>query len=60
MWWNFAADQEKKYAEQLMDDYYQKVAKYGMAFYEKACKVKTSIENCYDQKKTINAKENAY
>lgn len=43
-----------------MDDYYQKVAKYGMAFYEKACKVKTSIENCYDQKKTINAKENAY
>lgn len=34
--------EEKKYAEQLMDDCYQKVVKYGVAFYKKACKVKTA------------------
>lgn len=33
--------EEKRYAEQLTDDCYEKVVKYGLAFYGKSCKVKT-------------------
>ena len=31
---------DKRYAEELVDDCYQKVVRYGVAFYQKACKVK--------------------
>ena len=31
---------EKRYSEELIDDCYQKVVRYGVAFYQKACKVK--------------------
>ena len=31
---------DKRYAEELVDDCYQKVIRYGVAFYQKACKVK--------------------
>ena len=31
---------ENKYAEQFIDDCYQKVISYGIAFYGKSCRVK--------------------
>ena len=31
---------DKRYAEELVDDCYRKVIRYGVAFYQKACKVK--------------------
>ena len=32
--------EKNRYAEQLTDDCYEKVLKYGVSFYGKACKVK--------------------